>query len=51
LLDKLKCLEKEVEACREAYVPFNAMRVDQNLKHLSKKCKAAIEKEYVAIDQ
>ncbi|KAF8798915.1 ribonuclease H-like protein [Phlegmacium glaucopus] len=50
LLDKLKCLEKEVEACREAHVPFNAMRVDPGLKHLSKKCKAAVEEGYVVVD-
>jgi len=50
LLDKLKCLEKEIEASREAHVPFNAMRVDQGLKHLPKRWTAAIEKEYIAID-
>lgn len=50
LLDKLKCLEKEIEACREAYVPFNAMRTDQHLKRLSKKCQAAVEKKHVNVD-
>lgn len=50
LLDKLKCLEKEIEASREAHVPFNSMRTDHGLKCLSKRCQAAVEKGYVAID-